>query len=176
VPLKSSRKDVSTYVNVRQVATASAGVFLAEAESTRMNEMTKKVLCAVDDSEHSKIAVAVAGELAKATGAELTLLAVNAALGIPARGGIAYAWEDSDLKRILDSASAIAKKAGVSDPKTVSAKSRDVARAIVVYAEDNDIDHIVVGTGGKGGVARLVLGSVSQDVIGRAHCRVTVAR
>ena len=51
--------------------------------------MTKKVLCAVDDSEHSKIAVAVAGELAKATGAELTLLAVNAALGIPARGGIA---------------------------------------------------------------------------------------
>ena len=130
--------------------------------------MTKKVLCAVDDSEHSKIAVAVAGELAKATGAEL--------MGIPARGGIAYAWEDSDLKRILDSASAIAKKAGVSDPKTASAKSRDAARAIVVYAEDNDIDHIVVGTGGKGGVARLVLGSTSQDVIARAHCPVTVAR
>ena len=138
--------------------------------------MTTKVLCAVDDSEHSKIAVAVAGELAKATGAELTLLAVNALMGIPARGGIAYVWEDSDLKRILDSASAIARKAGVSDPKTASAKSRDAARAIVVYAEDNDIDHIVVGTGGKGGVTRLMLGSVSQDVIGRAHCRVTVAR
>ena len=172
MPLKSSRKDVSTYVNVRQ---ASAGVFLPEAESTRMNEMTKKVLCAVDDSEHSKIAVAVAGELAKATGAELTILAVNALTGIP-RGGMAYAWEDSDLKRILDSASAIAKKAGVSDPKTASVNSRDAARSIVVYAEDNDIDHIVVGTGGKGGVARLVLGSVSQDVIARAHCLVTVAR
>ena len=50
--------------------------------------MTKKVLCAVDDSEHSKIAVAVAGEIAKATGAELTILAVNAATGIPARGGL----------------------------------------------------------------------------------------
>ena len=48
--------------------------------------MTKKVLCAVDDSEHSKIAVAVAGELAKATGAELTILAVNALMGIPERG------------------------------------------------------------------------------------------
>ena len=137
--------------------------------------MAKKILCAVDDSEHSKIAVAVAGEIAKATGAELTLLAVNAPTGKPARGG-SYAWEDSDLKRLLDSAAAIAKKAGVSDPKTASGKNRDVARAIVVYAEDNDIDHIVVGTGGKGGVTRLVLGSVSQDVINRAHCPVTVAR
>ena len=134
--------------------------------------MAKKILCAVDDSEHSKIAVAVAGEIAKATGAELTLLAVNAPTGKPA----SYAWEDSDLKRLLDSAAAIAKKAGVSDPKTASGKHRDVARAIVVYAEDNDIDHIVVGTGGKGGVTRLVLGSVSQDVINSAHCPVTVAR
>ena len=46
--------------------------------------MTKKVLCAVDDTEHSNIAVAVAGELAKATGAELTLLAVNVQMGGPA--------------------------------------------------------------------------------------------
>ena len=52
--------------------------------------MAKKILCAVDDSEHSKIAVAVAGEIAKATGAELTLLAVNAPTGKPA----SYAWED----------------------------------------------------------------------------------
>ena len=135
--------------------------------------MTKKVLCAVDDTEHSNIAVAVAGELAKATGAELTLLAVNVQMGGPV---IVFAWDDADLKRVLDSATAIAKKVGVSAPKTASVKSRDAARSIVVYAEDNDIDHIVVGTGGKGGVARLMLGSVSSDVIARAHCPVTVAR
>jgi nucleotide-binding universal stress UspA family protein len=139
--------------------------------------MTKKILCAVDDTEHSNIAVAVAGELAKATGAELTLLAVNVPVGGPARGGIMiFAWEDADLQRVLDGATAIAKKAGVSDPKTVSVQSRDAARAIVVYAEDNDIDHIVVGTGGKGAATRLMLGSVSSDVIARAHCPVTVAR
>ncbi len=135
--------------------------------------MTKKVLCAVDDTEHSNIAVAVAGELAKATGAELTLLAVNVQMGGPV---IVFAWDDADLKRVLDSATAIAKKAGISAPKTASVKSRDAARSIVVYGEDNDIDHIVVGTGGKGGVARLMLGSVSSDVIARAHCPVTVAR
>ena len=139
--------------------------------------MTKKILCAVDDTEHSNIAVAVAGELAKAKSAELTLLAVNVPVGGPARGGIMiFAWEDADLKRVLDSATALAKKAGVSDPKTVSVQSRDAARAIVVYAEDNDIDHIVVGTGGKGAVTRMMLGSVSSDVIARAHCPVTVAR
>ena len=55
-------------------------------------------------------------------------------------------------------------------------QSRDAARSIVVYAEDNDIDHIVVGTGGKGAATRMMLGSVSSDVIARAHCPVTVAR
>jgi nucleotide-binding universal stress UspA family protein len=139
--------------------------------------MIKKMLCAVDDTEHATSAVAVAAELAKATGAELTLLAVNVPVGGPARGGIMiFAWEDADLKRVLDGASAIAKKAGASEPKTASVQSRDAARSIVVYAEDNDIDHIVVGTGGKGAATRLMLGSVSSDVIARAHCPVTVAR
>ncbi|MBN9352499.1 MAG: universal stress protein, partial [Hyphomicrobium denitrificans] len=85
-------------------------------------------------------------------------------------------WEDSDEKRVLDNASAVASKAGISNPKTVSVRSRDAARSIVVYAEDNGIDHIVVGTGGKGNIARLVLGSVSSSVVARAHCPVTVAR
>jgi Universal stress protein family len=62
------------------------------------------------------------------------------------------------------------------EPLSGGVKSRDAARSIVVYGEDNDIDHIVVGTGGKRGVARLMLGSVSSDVIARAHCPVTVAR
>ena len=139
--------------------------------------MAKRILCAVDDTEYSKTAVALAAQLANAMGAELTLLAVNELAGGHGRGGIsAYLWEDADLKGVLDSATAAAKKAGVSEPKTASVKSRDVARAIVVFAEDNDVDHIVVGTGGKSGVSRLMLGSVSRDVVFRAHCPVTVAR
>ena len=132
-------------------------------ESTKSNEMAKKLLCAV------------AGELAKATGAELTLLAVNEQIGGAGRVERVYAWESADVKRVLDNATVIAKKGGLS-PKTASVQSRDAARAIVIYAEENDIDHIVVGTGGKGRVARLMLGSVSSDVIARAHCPVTVAR
>ena len=62
--------------------------------------MVKKILCATDDSEHSKSAVAFAAELAKAMGAEVTILAVNTPVGGAGRGGIVvYAWEDADLKR-----------------------------------------------------------------------------
>ena len=86
--------------------------------------MTKKVLCAVDDTEHAKSAVALATELAKATGAELTLLVVNVPMGARGRVGLEiYACEDADLKRVLDGGAAIAKKAGVSDPKTESVKA-----------------------------------------------------
>lgn len=139
--------------------------------------MTHKVLCAVDGTDHSDIAITQAAELAKATGAELILLAVNLPVGGDGRGGIiAYTWEDADAKRVLKDAAAVASKAGVSNLRTACVKSRDAARAVIVYGEDNGIDHIVVGTGGKGNIARLVLGSVSNSIIARAHCPVTVAR
>lgn len=140
--------------------------------------MTKKILCAVDDTEYSKTAIVLAAEMTKAMGAELTLLAVNELMGgVGGKGGAAsYIWDNAELKRVLDSAASEAKKAGAADPKTASVKSRDVARAIAVFAEDNGVDHIVVGTGGKGSVSRLMLGSVSRDVVFRAHCPVTVAR
>lgn len=139
--------------------------------------MTMKILCAVDDTDYSKAAVAVTAELAKTMDAEVTLLAVNQLLGGFGHGGMStYLWDSAALKRVLDTAMAAAKKAGVKAPKTASVKSRDVGRAIVVYAEENGMDHIVVGTGGKSGVSRLMLGSISSDVLARAHCPVTVAR
>ncbi len=139
--------------------------------------MTHKLLCAVDETDHSKIAVTQAAEMAKAMGAELILLTVNLPVGAEGRGGITiFAWDEDDLKRVLSAASEIAKQAGVPNAKTASVRSRDAARSIVIYSEDNRVDHIVVGTGGKGVLARLAIGSVSSDVIARAHCPVTVAR
>jgi len=139
--------------------------------------MIKKILCAVDDTEYSKAAIAVTAELAKATDAEVTFLAVNQLLGGYGHGGVStYLWDSATMKRVLNDATAAAKKAGVKTPKAVDVQSRDIARAIVVYAEENGIDHVVVGTGGKSGVSRLMLGSISNDVLARAHCPVTVAR
>lgn len=46
------------------------------------------------------------------------------------------------------------------------------ARAIVEYARRQHIDLIVMGTHGRTGVSRAVLGSVAEAVVRRAPCRV----
>ncbi|WP_137289846.1 universal stress protein [Natronorubrum halophilum] len=50
------------------------------------------------------------------------------------------------------------------------------AKAMVSYAEENDIDQIIVGSRGRNGVDRLLLGSVAETIIRRANCPVTVVR
>lgn len=50
------------------------------------------------------------------------------------------------------------------------------ARAIVEYAETNDIDHVVVGSSGRDGIARLLLGSVAETVVRRSPVSVTVSK
>ncbi|MCB1380346.1 MAG: universal stress protein [Alphaproteobacteria bacterium] len=137
--------------------------------------MTKKILCSTDGTDHSEHAVQLAAELAAKLGAGLAICAVNVARG-GARGPLIYSWDDAEVKKILDGAAAIARKAGASKVEEVALRSREAAAAIVQYAEENGFDHIVVGTGDKRGVSRLVLGSVAADVSGRAHCSVTVAR
>ena len=136
--------------------------------------MATRILSAVDDRESSQIAIAVAARLANALGVQLTLLAVNQMLtGVSMAGGI---WEYGEVKKLLDDAALAAAKAGMPTAKTVEISGRDVATAIVTYAESNHFDHIVVGSANNHGVARLLLGSVSRDVVSRAHCTVTVAR
>jgi nucleotide-binding universal stress UspA family protein len=52
------------------------------------------------------------------------------------------------------------------------------SREIVAFAEEeaNDIDQIVVGSHGREGVSRVLLGSVAEKVVRRAPIPVTVVR
>lgn len=50
------------------------------------------------------------------------------------------------------------------------------ARAILSFADDNDVDQIVLGSHGRTGVARFLLGSVAETVVRRAAIPVTVVR
>ena len=50
------------------------------------------------------------------------------------------------------------------------------ARTILKYADEHGIEHIIMGSHGRVGVPRLVLGSVTENVIRHAPMPVTVVR
>ncbi|MDQ2050900.1 universal stress protein [Natronolimnohabitans sp. A-GB9] len=50
------------------------------------------------------------------------------------------------------------------------------AREVVSYAQEHDIDHIIVGSHGRKGVSRVLLGSVAEQIVRRAPVSVTVVR
>jgi nucleotide-binding universal stress UspA family protein len=140
-----------------------------------MDTMTAKILCPTDGSDHATIGVMQAAEVAKATGGHLTVCAVNIAHG-GARGPTISHWTADEVAKVLADAETVAKTEGAADVGTVEVVAREAAPAIIAYAEQNGYTHIVLGTGDKRGLQRLVLGSVASEVASRAHCTVTIAR
>jgi nucleotide-binding universal stress UspA family protein len=137
--------------------------------------MVHKILCAIDGTAHSDKAVQFAAELANKLGSKLTLASVNVMIG-GARSGAMYIKDDKEVQDALDAAAKMAASAGAKDVHTAYLRSREAAAGVVAYAEQDDCDIIVTGTGDKHGLSRLVLGSVAADIAGRAHCTVIVAR
>lgn len=137
--------------------------------------MVHKILCAVDGTSHSDKAVQFAAELANKLGSKLTIASVNVMIG-GARTGAMYIKDDKEVQEALDKAAKKAAAAGAKNVDTAYLRSREAAAGVVAYAEQEDCDIIVAGTGDKHGLSRLVLGSVAADIAGRAHCTVIVAR
>lgn len=51
-----------------------------------------------------------------------------------------------------------------------------VSSAILEYGESKNVDLIVMGTKGKTGLKRLLIGSTAQEIVTYAHCPVMVVR
>ena len=137
--------------------------------------MSTKILCPTDGSDHANVGIQQAAELAKQAGASITICVVNIAEG-GARGPTIHHWRDEEVQQILDKAEALAKAGGAKSIGRAELISREAAPAIMTYAHENGFDHIVMGTGDKRGLKRLMMGSVATDVAAKAHCSVTVAR
>ena len=58
----------------------------------------------------------------------------------------------------------------------VEAVAGKPSREIVAFAEDHDVEHIVIGSHGRSGPSRVLLGSVAERVVRRAPVGVTVIR
>ncbi|WP_306055066.1 universal stress protein [Natronococcus wangiae] len=49
-------------------------------------------------------------------------------------------------------------------------------REVVEFAEEHDVDHVIIGSHGREGVSRVLLGSVAEKIVRRAPVPVTVVR
>ena len=55
-------------------------------------------------------------------------------------------------------------------------RSTSIERTIIEYAEAEKVDLIIVGSNGKTGIKKLLLGSVASAVVTHSHCPVLVIK
>ena len=141
--------------------------------------MIKKILCAIDRSPSSLQAFGYALALAKWQSARLNLLEVVEEA--PAPGGTGASKSEGfptdtraalerDLRRMLTARRAFHVKV------EISLRKGNVVQEILAQAKESRSDLIVIGTHGRGGVQRLVLGSIAEKMLRLATCPVLTVR
>ncbi|WP_222913260.1 universal stress protein [Natrinema sp. SYSU A 869] len=85
-----------------------------------------------------------------------------------------YERANEEEEKIFDDARDLASEYG--EELNTETAVGEPALEIVDYAEENEIDHIVIGSHGRMEATRLMLGSVTELVVHRSPVSVTVVR
>ena len=138
----------------------------------------RRILIAVDGSPIAAHAADVGIELARSLGGEVALIHVvdpaqNWApeSGVPAAELIKLA--EQDRKRLLAD---LRRRATLQAPPLEFVQVGKPATEIVKAAKDWPADIIVIASHGRGGISRVLLGSVAEGVMRHASCPVLVVR
>ncbi len=146
------------------------------------NEKFTNIVVAIDGSDLSKKAADYALSLAKEQNAKLSAVAVvkfhqtDAFRGststlikfIRKQAEIAEGWADLVRNK--------ADKSGVRFESKVIKTNASIPEEIIRYAKDRKSDLIVMGTRGRSGFKKALLGSVASAVVTHASCPVMVIR
>ena len=132
----------------------------------------KAILCPIDGSEPALRAATIAADMARGAGGTLHLVAIEEY--VIGRTGVYDTLTPEDAQAALDQAREAVEAAGHVAIETALIRARESAPAILDYAGTHGITHIVIGSTGKGGFKKFLLGSTSSDVVRKAHCPVTV--
>jgi len=138
----------------------------------------RRILIAVDESPIAAHAADVGAQLATALGAELARVyvvdptqTVAPDSGVPAADLIALA--EKDAKRLL---AGFRQRAPQGNPSLEFVAVGKPASEIVKTATEWPADVIVIGSHGRHGLERALLGSVAEGVMRHAPCSVLVVR
>ena len=141
---------------------------------------THKILCPLDFSSGSEHALRLAIRLAREQESELVVMHI---WYVPSTGLGDFPFPRSiaerivaDASRSLQAAATEARAAGVTE--VTSRLVQGVPGWTIVDAVNKDpaIDLVVIGTHGRTGLRRVLVGSVAEYVVRHAPCAVVVAR
>lgn len=152
--------------------------------------MFSKILVGIDGSEYSRNAVNYALDLASKYNSDLFLLAIvpskvhhgdsSGVFGMVAPSYFeeykkdAEKWFEEIIDHINSSEISIDIKSKVKSEVITTPFS--TSASILNYAEERDVDLIVIGTRGKSGLKKMLLGSVATDVVTYSYCPVMVVK
>jgi nucleotide-binding universal stress UspA family protein len=138
----------------------------------------KRILFPTDFSQYNDRALSLASTLAAESGATLYIVHVDEMRDVTAAMGeagylMASAADDRwELKAQLENV--------VPTVPTVNCEHHYLRGSPVVeilaFAEDEDIDLIVMASHGRTGLPRLLMGSIAEGVMRKAHCPVLVVK
>jgi universal stress protein A len=135
----------------------------------------QKIVFPTDFSEASKHALGWATSLCRDTGATLIIIHVEEppmAYG----GGELYYGVDGTDREALRRALAEVKPLDPAVPCVHKLLVGDPAEAVVQTAATEGADLIVMGTHGRSGISRLLMGSVAEAVVRKSKCPVLSVR
>jgi len=133
------------------------------------------ILLAVDGSKYSKIAAERAMDFAMAYGGNLKIISV---VDVPPEfyGEAPDAVEDL-IKKARGYADETAKQAGSKGIKAEAfVREGETSEVIINFAKEQKADTIIIGSHGRTGLKRLLMGSVAEKVIGLSSCPVLVVK
>ncbi|SEP82057.1 universal stress protein [Natrinema salaciae] len=142
--------------------------------------MAPRILVPFDDSDPADDALEHAFELFP--DGEFVVLTVVDTASLPFIPNTAdEADRPAETEELLaDAAERLGRAESIADDRGVAIETQarigTPAQEVLEYAERRPIDHVVIGSHGRSGVARILLGSVAEVVVRHSPVPVTVVR
>jgi nucleotide-binding universal stress UspA family protein len=137
------------------------------------------ILCPIDFNGCSRVAMELAASIVTPGGEGITLLhVIDVPVGYSSEPAIAGLVRDLDKYAaiLLDKWAATLRPLTTEPIMTRSRIGHPGAQTLAVLEEDPTFDLVVVGSHGRTGISRVLLGSVAEKIVRHASCPVLVAR